>query len=252
MMDHRVYCDLLEAELDRLAAAIAGAGPEAPVPGCDDWRVRDLAQHVGVVHRWTVRIVTTAATARVPFREVPVEYPAHWDDYPAWLAEGGRELVAALRSVDGDAPVWAWGADQHMRFWSRRQLHETAVHRIDVERASDAPFQVDPVHAVDAIDEFLENIPYGRNTSAALAELGARRPGTVHLHATDTEAAGEWMILLSADGYRWERGHGKGDVAVRAPIADLLLLVYGRRDAEGLEVFGDRDLLARWQESTRL
>ena len=44
----------------------------------------------------------------------------------------------------------------------------------------------------------------------------------------------------------------RGDAAVRGPVADLLLLVYGRRGPEGLEVFGDLDLLARWREASRL
>jgi hypothetical protein len=26
--------------------------------------------------------------------------------------------------------MWAWGPDKHARFWSRRMLHETAVHRV--------------------------------------------------------------------------------------------------------------------------
>jgi hypothetical protein len=26
------------------------------------------------------------------------------------------------------------GPDKHMRFWSRRMVHETAVHRVDGER----------------------------------------------------------------------------------------------------------------------
>ena len=27
--------------------------------------------------------------------------------------------------------MWAWGPDKHARFWPRRLLHETAVHRGD-------------------------------------------------------------------------------------------------------------------------
>ncbi len=250
MMDHRVYCDLLEPELVRLTAAIGAAEPGAPVPGCDDWTALDLAQHVGVVHRWTTRVVETSAAERIPFREVPVEYPAHWGEYPGWIAEGGLALVATLRAADGDAPVWAWGADQHVRFWSRRQFHEAMVHRVDAERAAGIPPVIDPIHAVDGIDEFLENISYGRGSGPAVAAACEAGPGTVHLHATDAD--GEWTVFLGRDGYRWERGHAKGDVAVRAPIADLLLFTMGRRGAEGLETFGDLDLLARWQEASRL
>ncbi len=250
MMDHRVYCDLLEPEIIRLTAALGETDSQAPVPGCEDWRALDLAQHVGLVHRWATRAVETAAKERVPFRDVPVEYPAHWDEYPGWLTQGGLALLAALRAVDGAAPVWAWGADQSMRFWSRRQFHETMVHRIDAERTAGLVPVIDPIHSIDAIDEFLANLPYSRNAGPALAALGEAGRYTVHLHATDAD--GEWMIFLGGDGYRWERGHGKGDVAVRATIADLLLLVFGRRGVEGLEVFGDAGLYARWKEASRL
>ncbi len=250
MMDHRVYCDLLEPEIARLAAALGAAESGAVVPGCGDWRALDLAQHVGVIHRWSALVVATAATSRLSFRDVPVEYQAPRSDYPGWIEEGGRGLLAALRAVDGAAPVWAWGPDQHMRFWSRRQFHETMVHRVDAERAAGIPPAIDPIHAVDAIDEFLENISWGRNAGPAVAAVCAAGPASVHLHAPDAD--GEWMIHLSPDGYRWERGHGKGDAAVRAPVADLLLLTYGRRSPEGLEVFGDADLLTRWLEASRL
>jgi len=137
-----------------------------------------------------------------------------------------------------------------MRFWSRRQFHEAMVHRVDAERAAGIPPVIDPVHAVDAIDEFLENIPCGRASGPAIAALAAEGSATVHLHATDAD--GEWTVRLAPGGYRWERGHGKGDVAVRAPVADLLLLTYGRRAPEGLEVFGDTRLLARWLEASRM
>ncbi len=42
----------------------------------------------------------------------------------------------------------------------------------------------------------------------------------------------------------------KATVAVRAPLTDLLLLIYKRRPArgEGIEVFGDADLLGFWLE----
>ena len=49
-----------------------------------------------------------------------------------------------------------------------------------------------------------------------------------------------------------ERAHAKGDVAVRGPASDLFVFAYNRRDATGLEVFGDTAVVDRWRESARL
>ncbi|MDX6740077.1 maleylpyruvate isomerase family mycothiol-dependent enzyme [Actinocorallia sp. A-T 12471] len=247
MRDHGEYCGLLEAEVDRLAEAIAGAEPGALVPGCDDWTALDLAQHIGLIHRWTIKVVESAATARVPLRDVPVDFPEDWADYPGWVAEGGARLVTALRAVDGDAPVWTWGPDQRMRWWSRRQFHETMVHRADAEGAAGKAPVFDPAQAADAIDEFLANIPHGRASGPAIAALTT--PGTLHLHATDAE--GEWTIRFGPEGYSWERGHLKADAAVRGQLADLLLFTFGRQNDAPLEIFGDRALLDAWTSASR-
>jgi hypothetical protein len=60
------------------------------------------------------------------------------------------------------------------------------------------------------------------------------------------------MVTLHPGGPRWERGHGKGTVAVRGAVSDLLLLIYGRNrpDDERFTVFGDQGLLADWLAKT--
>ena len=42
-------------------------------------------------------------------------------------------------------------------------------------------------------------------------------------------------------------GGKKGDLAVRGPVSDLLLLLWNRRDTDGLQVFGDESILADWR-----
>ena len=53
----------------------------------------------------------------------------------------------------------------------------------------------------------------------------------LHFHATDTEpqAAAEWVVDLTGDAITWRRAHEKAAVVVRAPLTDLLLLIYKRR-----------------------
>ena len=107
---------------------------------------------------------------------------------------------------------------------------ETAVHRWDAQVAAGAAEPIEAGLAVDGVDEFLE---FFRAETTALT-------GTVHLHATDAE--GEWLIALADGAITVERGHAKGDAAVRGAASDLLLLLWRRVPLDGLEVFGDAAL----------
>src|SRR5262249_55605113 len=145
--------------------------------------------------------------------------------------------------------VWTWGPGRSAGWWSRRMLHETTVHRADAELALGRMPEIDAGTALDGVEEFLANLSSQRRAAAQLAELGANGE-TVHLHATDSD--GEWMLTLRADGFDWERGHGKGTVAVQGTTRDLFLLTYGRLRStdERFTIFGDREPLDRWLEKS--
>ena len=137
---------------------------------------------------------------------------------------------------------WQWApAPTTQAFWARRQANETSMHRWDAESARGAPTAFATDVALDAIDEWL--MVLARNVKAAGG--GGR---TLHLHATDGD--GEWVVRLD-DTVSVERSHTRADCAVRAPASDLYLLTMNRRDAEGLEVFGDATLLDVWRDSAR-
>jgi predicted lipid carrier protein YhbT len=74
--------------------------------------------------------------------------------------------------------------------------------------------------------------------------------GTFHFHATDV--SGEWQVEISPGQVEVLRQHAKAPVAVRGPASDLELLIYNRRRAEGLEVFGDAALLDAWRQVVRI
>jgi uncharacterized protein (TIGR03083 family) len=243
--EHERYCSAVETEIKRFAEVVDGVDPATPVPSCPGWTVAKLVKHVGIVHRWAEHIVAHRVGDRVSQRDVPMDLPAAASGYPAWLAAGAGPLVATLRAVDSGTPMWAWGPDHRALWWSRRMLHETTVHRADAEIAVGRTPHIDRDVAVDGIDEFLTNQSYTRGGERA---GDAGNGETVHLHATD--AAGEWMITLAAEGFTWEPGHGKGTVAVRGPSRDLLLLTYGRIEpADGqFEIFGSAEVLERWRE----
>ncbi|HEX7096163.1 MAG TPA: maleylpyruvate isomerase family mycothiol-dependent enzyme [Acidimicrobiales bacterium] len=245
-MDHREACDRLPSVIDRFAGVLAGADPTAEVPTCPGWSVAKLAKHVGITHRWASTVVRTRATERIDIRSIDAGVPSDPRDLPAWIRAGGEELVATLRDAPPGDATWAWGADQHVRFWSRRMLHEGTVHTADLELAcGQQPSAIPPEQAVDAIDELLENLPHAAAFAPAIATL--RGDGeSLHLHATDVD--GEWMIELHPDGFRWDHAHGKGTVAVRGRAGDVVLLLYNRLPAsdERFTCFGEVALLERW------
>ena len=68
------------------------------------------------------------------------------------------ELVAALRTTPPESPAWykSPAVEQVAASWARRQAHELAVHRMDLEAAAGvAHAPLDPALADDGVDELL-------------------------------------------------------------------------------------------------
>jgi uncharacterized protein (TIGR03083 family) len=252
-LSHDWFIDRALDEIDRLAWIADGADPGEPVPTCPGWNMAKLVKHTGSVHRWVTEIVSTRSSDRVDIRSLDLGLPGKESDYAGWLADGAEPLAGALRDAGPDTPVWAWGASNVSGWWARRMLHETTMHRADVEITVGETPQVDPVTAADGIDEFLTNLPTATRAKDKLADLPAGE--SLHLHATDDDN-GEWLIRFTGEpgGIEWERGHAKATTAVRAPAADLLLFTCGRVRAsdERFTVFGKESVLAAWQEKTTL
>jgi uncharacterized protein (TIGR03083 family) len=239
--DHERHIAAAETELARFVEVIGRADLAAPVPTCPDWTVADLVAHHGTVVRWITQVVRTLPEERIPAGDTGL--PADVKEYPRWFADGVEPLLATLRATPAETPTWTFGPDRHVRFWSRRVLHETVVHRADAEIALGREPAVDRELAADGIEEFLTNYPGHPRIVGRIAELG-RFGDTLHLHATDGD--GEWMITLGPDGTTWARGHGKGTVAARGTTSDLLLVLYGRYAPGRVTVLGDETLLTDW------
>lgn len=256
-LDYPRVLDLIKAEIDRIGALIAETDDGAArVPSCPEWTLAELVRHTGEIHRWATAILTRLPQQRIEPTEEELGRPGAWGAETAqWFAEGGAALLAALRAVDPDAPCFSWGADQHARFWLRRMLHETTMHRIDVEFAVlGRAGELDPAVASDNIDEFLTNVPAMARFRPAVRELHGDGE-TVHLHATDLDGADlprEWLITLEPDGFRWSHAHVKGAAAVRGSVRDLALWLNGRvaQDDPALERLGEEPLLTYWRAKT--
>ncbi len=251
---HETAIDLLDGEIRRIAELVADTAPTTPVPTCDGWDMAALVRHVALIHAWARTMVERQTPTRIPQRSIDAEPPTDWTAVPAWFSRNGAQLVDALRNADPDAPMYSWAADKHVRFWIRRMLHETTIHRTDAEATAGVVSRIEPAVAVDAVDELLELLPYADFFRPNVRDL--RGDGeTIHLHATDldsTNLPGEWLITLEPEGFRWSRAHVKGAVAVRGAAQDLVLFMYGRRKAADakLDVIGDLSLLAYWSANS--
>src|SRR5690242_17015291 len=136
-MHHLEACDRLPTIVAAFADTVRSVDPATAVPTCPGWDIGKLIRHVGTTHRWAAEMVRTRAGQRLDARTLDLGLPADAAGYPSWITAGGEDLVTTLRNADPDDPMWAWGADQHVRFWSRRMVHEAIVHSADAQFALD-------------------------------------------------------------------------------------------------------------------
>ncbi len=255
-MEHQDRVDALERELDRSVTLLATADPDAVVPACPDWTVTQLIEHLGVIHRWVTEMVRRRAPARLPREEMTFDRPTGPDDLGRWLGAGGSELVAVLRAAGPTDAMWAWDPDQGVSFWSRRQLHETAMHRIDLAQAMGATAppemaELEPAVGDDAVRELLEFLPHVAQFLPGGADLRGDG-GTITLRATDFDGIG--TITLVAEGFTFTAPDDDADVVVAGSASDLARLLYRRLDpaSDSLEIRGRRDVLDHWIEHSAL
>ena len=247
-MNHLEHCEALDVEITRFSDVLGASDPLRSVPSCPAWSVRDLGEHLGEVHRWAEHLVREHAQVRISSNDMGLDLgPVS----PSWILEGGTQLLATLRKCNPDLAMWAWGADQHARFWSRRQLHETLMHRIDLELALGVEPHADATTAADAIDEFLVNLPCAKVFAPKVTELvgsGSR------LAFTERDGDRRWVVMLGEDGISLVQDNELADVELRANTLDLLLVLYRRRQIEevNISITGDRELLHFWLANSAL
>jgi uncharacterized protein (TIGR03083 family) len=253
-MDVAAHIEELKLEGDRLAEAADAAGPDAPVPTCPEWVVRDLVRHTGGVHRWATGVVVTPHTEvwAVGLEEVVGTWPTDADLVP-WFREGHADLVAALAAAPADLECWTiLRAPSPLAHWARRQAHETAIHRVDTELAGGLPLSpIAPVNAADGVDELLCGFVPRRSTN-----LRSERPTTLRVRSTDAGTA--WLLAMDADGVTSTREDE--DMSSPAPAActvsgradDLYLALWNRGRRDELTVEGDDAVLAHFLDSVQV
>lgn len=227
------------AAIERDGGAVAAIPEERlglDVPSCPGWTVRDLVVHLGAVHRWAATFLVEGPESTSRFAPIEDDAPAG-AAVTAWYRDRLDGLVAELRRHGADEPARAFTGRVTAGFWMRRQAHETAVHRWDAENAWNAAGPVESRLAGDGIEEWAEVFAgrfLGRGPGLPDGLVGR----TIHLHGTDRDDA-EWTLKLARDSVAVERGHAKGDAALRGATSDLYLALWRRVPLAGLATFGD-------------
>ncbi len=240
-MEIAEHIDAIGIQGRRLAEAAAIAGPDAKVPSCPGWVVRDLVRHQGGVHRWATGIVAGPRTEpwRVDLDDVVGAWPAD-ADLIGWFGDGLGRLVATLSQARPDLVCWTFlDAPSPLAMWARRQAHETSVHRVDAELAAGLPVTPFPApFAADGLAELLTGFitrPGGRLRSDPARVLRVR--------CTDTP--GDWLVRIGPDRVRTSSGTDElgSDCVIMGAADDLYLALWNRRPTSGLGVDGDPSVL---------
>ncbi len=238
----------LSGEGRLLAAAAERAGPGASVPTCPGWQIRHLLRHTGMVHRWAAAFVTEGHTAYQPDGGEPALDGA---ELLTGFREGHDHLVRSLEEAPADLDCWTFlPAPSPLAFWSRRQLHETAVHRVDAESALGGPLTPVPAErAVDGIDELLTGF-HARPRS----KVRSRKPRTLRVRAVDTEAT--WTVRISEDPPEAVRTAAPDapedgvDCELSGTAEGLYLTLWNRLPLAALSLRGDRSVARLWTDNS--
>jgi hypothetical protein len=124
-------------------------------------------------------------------------------------------------------------AERTAASWARRQAHELAVHRMDLEVAAGRPVTaVDPELAADGADEVLRVVV----PRWAHVEPLASATAAVVVRSTDTDRV--WTVRVSrGDVEVHDADADAADARLQAPAGQLLRRLWGR--PAGVTVTGD-------------
>ena len=237
-LDDDALLDRLVDESRLLSEAWARCDPAAAVPGLE-WDARTVVAHTGAVHRWATDVV--ARRLAVDELGGSAAFPPSTADagrLGAWFDEGAAALVEVLAAAPAGLDCFTLIPGAAPRtFWIRRQAHETAIHRADVQAAAGVP--VSPVDAAFAQDGLGEIVGAFATESAFAAD----RPGRLLLDASDGPG---WLIVFGGErNVVTSDGAATADAVVRATSAELYLWAWNRPAPVALT--GDPRIVDLWR-----
>lgn len=207
--------------------------------------------HTGGVHRWA-RLQLESRSPEPVDRDLE-ELSGGWPDddkVDQWFRSGYEQLALTLEDAPAEIEVWSFlPAPSPLAFWARRQAHETAVHRSDVDAAAGEASSFPPLFAADGVDEMLGGFATRRSS-----KLRSDPPMTVEMEAADAGLV--WSLVVGAKGASVDRqpvGSGyDAHCTVRAAASDLYMWVWNRRGDECLDVNGDASFLEHWHDAVKV
>jgi uncharacterized protein (TIGR03083 family) len=236
----------LRTATSAMVGTVRGAEPAASVPACPGWTVTDLVDHLGRVHLWAAYCARTGSPPD-PYPRRDREQPLH-----DWYAGCVDTIVTTLAELPPDHPSWSFSAvpgQQDVRFWRRRQFHETTVHHVDALQATGRLPTAGPIdrvpgltveQAADGVAEVFEVMaPRSLVRHAGRPPLEVIPAGEpIAFSCTDTDAS--WTVRLVDGAVRVIDEVAQEAVArVSGPASHLYLALWHRADSAVLLTDGD-------------
>lgn len=237
----------LEAHGDKMCIAIKGADLDLAVPTCPGWALRDLLQHLGGIHRWAATYVNEQRTSviDVDLEELVGGWPPDAGLLP-WFSDGHRALVDSLRSAPADLECFTFlDAPTPRHMWSRRQAHETAIHRVDAEASVGRRVGFEPAFAADGIDELLRCFLTRRGR-------GPRSDAPRLLEVVATDVGQKWRLVFDDQACRIDDGDATADTVIEGEASTLYQLLWNRAEPDSIQVNGDPRVLEKWRETAHV
>lgn len=170
----------------QFATRLSSADLRAPVAACPGWTTYDLVTHLGNVHAWAATIVETGQPAP---KQNDEPRSGRQRAVHEWYTAKAEDLFQVLKQTSPTRPCWNFAVGQGTAlFWQRRQVHETAVHLVDLSVAARQQVQLPAALAVDGVDEVLTVMVPRMHRQGRFAALSA----TVRLTASDTGDV--WLV----------------------------------------------------------
>jgi uncharacterized protein (TIGR03083 family) len=256
-LDLDSYLDVITAVSAGIVRIVDTTPLQTMTTTAPEWNLRQLVHHQGEVHRMATAVIAGRCTS---FREMPEntlgDLPDD-SDLVAWFTAGADRLVDALDTGDDTVDYFTFHPNSDvrpkLRWWARRQAHETAVHYLDACSAVGPLPDVDPLLALDGIDEFLTGfVPRPRT------DLHRDVPSRLRLVASDggTGPLRSWTVTVSPDMPSTVRDDAAGtavaDATVTGDASAMYLAIWNRGGLGALTIEGDASLFQQLRDHVQI
>lgn len=226
---HDPFIQSLEDDGKLIDEALATTPHSVAIPTCPGWTVQNLVEHLGSLHIWVAQLIEN----RIQVATRPTQSVVETDSLRTWYRSTNRRLRTVLSETPPGTQVWTVTGDHIAGSWRRRQAHETAIHRFDLEYALGRAPEIDEILAESFVDELGCLVPF--------------------LHKFRGLVIPDEDLVMSSSDASWTLEAGKGTICNGPPLpsadivgsaSSVLLALWDRpHDAE----INRPALLSRWQ-----